>query len=82
MSHHFNRDKAVLEAALARGCAFVGMLSSRTRRDRMFEELRQGGVANADVEGVSSPIGLDIGGRSDAEIAVAIAAQLVQWRHR
>jgi xanthine dehydrogenase accessory factor len=82
MSHHFNRDKAVLQAALARGCAFVGMLSSRTRRDRMFEELRRDGVADADLGRVASPIGLDIGGRSDAEIAVAIAAQLIEWRHR
>jgi xanthine dehydrogenase accessory factor len=82
VSHDYNRDKAVLEAALARGCPCVGMLSSRPRRNRMFEELRGAGVAEADLDRVASPVGLDIGGRSDPEIAVAIAAQLVQWRHR
>ena len=82
MSHHFHRDKAVIKEALSRKCAFVGMLSSKTRRDQMFEELKRDGVAGSDLERVCSPVGLDIGGRSDAEIAVAIAAQLVQWRQR
>jgi xanthine/CO dehydrogenase XdhC/CoxF family maturation factor len=82
MSHHFHRDKAVLKEALHRRCAFVGMLSSKTRRDQMYGELRQDGVADSDLARVRSPIGLDIGGRSDAEIAVAIASQLVQWRNR
>jgi xanthine/CO dehydrogenase XdhC/CoxF family maturation factor len=82
MSHHYHRDKAVLEEALSRHCAFVGMLSSKTRRDQMYEDLRQDGVAAADLKRVCSPVGLDIGGRSDAEIAVAIAAQLVRWRNR
>jgi xanthine dehydrogenase accessory factor len=82
MSHHYHRDKAVLAQALSRDCAFVGMLSSRTRRDQMYADLRKEGVTEADLARVVSPLGLDIGGRSDAEIAVAIAAQLVQWRHR
>ena len=82
MSHHYHRDKAVLKEALSRNCAFVGMLSSSTRRDQMYEDLGQDGVADADLKRVCSPVGLDIGGRSDAEIAVAIAAQLIQWRNR
>jgi len=82
MSHHFHRDKAVIKEALSRKCAFVGMLSSKTRRDQMFEDLRRDGVAKVELLRVCSPVGLDIGGRSDAEIAAAIAAQLVQWRHR
>lgn len=82
LSHHYHRDKDALKAALSRGCAFVGMLSSRTRRDQMFDDLRRDGVGQAELDRVASPAGLDIGARSDAEIAVAIAAQLVERRRR
>jgi xanthine dehydrogenase accessory factor len=81
-SHHFHRDKAVLEDALARKCAFVGMLSSRVRRDQMYQELEGDGVPAEDLARVSCPLGLDLGGRSDAEIAIAIAAQLVEWARK
>jgi len=77
-SHHFHRDKAVLREALAEKCAFVGMLSSQPRRDRMYEELLEEGVPADDLDRVACPIGLDIGSRTDAEIAIAIAAQLVE----
>jgi xanthine dehydrogenase accessory factor len=82
LSHDFRRDKNVLKEALAKKCAWVGMLSSRSRRDKMFEELRGEGVSEAEVDRVSSPVGIDIGGRSDAEIAVAIAAELVAFRNK
>ncbi len=81
-SHDFRRDKYVLKEALTRKCAWVGMLSSRSRRDKIYEELRDEGVAGADVDRVSSPVGIDIGGRSDAEIAIAIAAELVAFKNR
>jgi xanthine dehydrogenase accessory factor len=77
VSHHYHRDRAMLARALSKNCAFVGMLSSRVRRDRMFEELRKEGVAEDDLSRVVSPIGIDIGAKSDAEIAIAVAAQLV-----
>jgi xanthine dehydrogenase accessory factor len=48
----------------------------------MFDELRKEGVADADLARVVSPIGIDIGARSDAEIAIAVAAQLVEKGRR
>lgn len=82
VSHHYHRDRAMIAETLANNCAFVGMLSSRVRRDQMFDELRKEGVADADLARVVSPIGIDIGARSDAEIAIAVAAQLVEKGRR
>lgn len=82
LSHDFRRDKSVIKEALASNCAWVGLLSSRSRRDKMYEELRGEGVSAAEIGRVSSPVGIDIGGRSDAEIAVAIAAELVATRNK
>lgn len=81
-SHHFHRDKKILKYALAQKCAFVGMLSSRSRRDEMYKELREDGVSDNDLARVSSPIGIDIGARTDPEIAVAVAAELVRFVNR
>lgn len=81
-SHDFRRDKAALKEALTRKCAFVGMLSSRSRRDRMYEELRDDGIADEDLKRISSPVGIDIGGKTDPEIAIAIAAELVAFKNR
>lgn len=81
-SHDFRRDKAVIKRALATGCAWIGMLSSRNRRDQMYKELEEEGISPQDLERISSPVGIDIGGRSDAEIAISIVAELVSFMHR
>jgi len=82
LSHHYHRDREMVAEALSNNCAFVGMLSSRVRRDQMFDELRKEGVADSDLARVVSPIGLDIGATSDAGIAIAVAAQLVEAGRR
>jgi xanthine/CO dehydrogenase XdhC/CoxF family maturation factor len=44
----------------------------------MFAEMLGDGVPRSDLERVSSPVGLEIGSRSDGEIAVSIAAELLK----
>ena len=48
----------------------------------MYDELRGEGLSQEDIDRVSSPVGINIGGRTDAEIAVSIAAELVRVRNR
>ncbi|MDH3197101.1 MAG: XdhC family protein [Candidatus Krumholzibacteria bacterium] len=77
LSHGFERDLGALRAALLAGCRYVGVLSSRGRRERMFAVLTDEGFSQDKLEGVHSPIGLDIGARSDPEIAMSIMAEIV-----
>ena len=79
MSHDYERDREVLGRALSAGCAHVGLLSSRTRRDRMLEELRGEGIPEVARARVSSPVGVEIRARTDPEVAVSIVAELVRW---
>jgi len=81
VSHSFRRDKEALRAALEAGCPFVGMMSSRPRRDRMYEELREEGVGDDTLGRVRSPVGIDVGGSTDTEIAVGIVAEIVRFKH-
>jgi xanthine dehydrogenase accessory factor len=78
-SHDFRRDKQIITEALKAGCGYIGMLSSKTRRDQMYKELREEGLAQVDIDRISSPVGLNIGGRTDAEIAISIVAELVTF---
>jgi len=80
MTHDHQLDQAVIGWALSEGFAFVGGVGSRAKATRTRERLRARGVAERDIERVRMPVGVDIGARRPAEIAVAIAAELVATR--
>jgi xanthine dehydrogenase accessory factor len=72
-------DPAVLTAA-ARGCRYVGVIGSRrTQRERRLR-LASAGLGPEALTRLRGPIGLDLGGRSPAETALAIMAEIVAVR--
>lgn len=70
-----------LEAWLRAGTPFVGVMGSRRHVAHYVDELRARGLSDADLARIRSPLGLDLGGRDPAEIALSIAAGLVADRH-
>ncbi len=76
--HAFDRD--VLRQALRTTASYIGMISSRRKRDAIFAALREEGFTEEDLKRVYAPIGLPIGAETPEEIAVSIAAELI--RHR
>ncbi len=73
-------DKEVLAQALAQQPAYLGMIGSRRKKATIFKALEQEGVSRELLARVHSPIGLDIGAQTPAEIALSIAAELVAVR--
>lgn len=67
----------VLRIALASNCAYVGMLGSRRHAPVAVRRLRDAGVPEPHLARLRSPVGLDIGSRGPAEIALSIAAEIV-----
>lgn len=67
-------DEAVLEAALAGDAGYIGLVASAKRAASL-------GLDEESRARVRSPAGLDLGPSSQEEIAVAILAELVAWRH-
>lgn len=59
---------------------YIGVIGSKTKTAAVTERLVAAGVAKEKIETVHAPIGLAIGAKTPAEIAVAIAAQMVQVR--
>ena len=73
-------DEAALRAVIASDAAYIGMIGSRRRVKEVFRHLEAAGVPADLISRVHAPIGLRIGAETPSEIAVAIAAELVQVR--
>ena len=76
-----HEDEDALEAALASSAGYVGLVASAKRASGVTAELRDRGVDEESLARIRSPAGLDLGPSTQEEIAVAILAELVAWRH-
>ena len=74
-------DEAALAGALGHGTGYVGLVASSRRAGAVLRALREQGVGEEAIARVRSPAGLDLGPSSQEEIAVAVLAELVAWRH-
>jgi len=72
-------DVVCLRRLLGRGAGYLGMIGSRRRVAGILEALRRE-VGRETLEELHSPVGLDIGAQTPAEIALAILAEIVQTR--
>ena len=77
LTHDAKLDDPALVASLATPAFYVGALGSTRTHVKRLARLREQGVAEEDIARIQAPIGLDIGARTPAEIAVAILAELV-----
>lgn len=73
-------DEQALHAVIDSPAKYLGLIGSRRKIKLIFDDLAELGVDRARLEQVHAPIGLSIGGVTVPEIAVSIAAQLVQVR--
>ena len=71
---------AALEVLLPRRPKFIGLVGSRRHTGHHLEALRAKGVKEEVIAQIQSPVGLDIGGVTPAEIALSILAGIVARR--
>jgi xanthine dehydrogenase accessory factor len=74
-------DEDALAVALEAGVGYVGLVASARRAGVVLDALRELGVEEAALARVRSPAGRDLGPSTQEEIAVAVLAELVDWRH-
>jgi xanthine dehydrogenase accessory factor len=81
LSHDPKFDEPALQTALRSPARYVGAIGSKktqaTRRDR----LREIGLSDSEIGRLHGPIGLNLGGRQPAEIALAIMAEITAVRY-
>ena len=82
LTHDPKFDVPLLAAALQLELAYVGAMGSRQSHRRRVESLLAEGVAPESLSRLHSPIGLDLGAVTPAEVAVSITAELVATMNR
>jgi len=84
MTHSHAVDFDICERILRRGDArYVGLIGSRTKRRRFEKRWRDQGLSQPAIDSLVCPIGVDgISGKKPAEIAVAVAAEVLQTHDR
>lgn len=73
-------DVEALACALQANPAYVGMIGHPDKIRNNYETLKAQGITDEAIARVHAPIGIKCGGRTPAEIAVSIVAQLIQVR--
>jgi xanthine dehydrogenase accessory factor len=80
LTHDPRFDEPAIVEAIRRGCRYVGAMGSRRTQAERRQRLRERGLADAEIDRVRGPIGLDLGGRAASETALAILAEVVAER--
>lgn len=81
LTHDPKLDDPALLASLEADCGYVGALGSRRSHKARLERLKRLGAPPEKLSRICGPVGLDIGSRTPAEIAVSILAEMVACRN-
>jgi xanthine dehydrogenase accessory factor len=74
-------DEAALRALVGSPAPYIGLIGSRQKCQLILGHLRADGIAEDLLARVRAPVGLDLGGTTPAEIALAILAEIELARH-
>ncbi len=77
LSHEERLDIPAVAEALRRNARYVGAIGAKRTQERRRAALAEQGLTEAELGRIHGPAGLDLGGRSPAQIALAIAAEIV-----
>jgi xanthine dehydrogenase accessory factor len=78
LTHDPKLDDPALRIALQSQAFYIGCLGSPRTHARRLDRLRAGGVAGQAIARIHAPVGLDIGAKSPAEIAVSIMGEITR----
>jgi xanthine dehydrogenase accessory factor len=81
LAHDPKIDDPALVAALGAGTRYVGALGSRRSHAERCQRLAAMGIGEDEIARIHAPVGLDIGARTPAEIALSILAEMVRLRN-
>lgn len=82
LTHDPKLDDPAIVAALAAPVFYLGCLGSGRTHAKRVVRLTEAGIAPEAIARIHAPVGLDIGAKSPAEIAIAILAQITERLRR
>ncbi len=78
MTHRHDQDQEILHSILSRSRRYLGLIGSQSKWLRFQQRLRLRGVPNEELNRVTCPIGLPIGGKAPQEVAISLSAELLK----
>ncbi len=78
LTHDPKLDDPALDVALNSAAFYIGALGSKRTHAKRLERLKEAGFDAAALARIHGPVGLALGAKSPAEIAISILAQVVQ----
>lgn len=81
LTHDPKLDDPALEVALRTNAFYIGSLGSKKTHSKRIERLKESGFDEHQISRIHGPIGLDIGSKSPAEIAISIMAEITKALH-
>lgn len=75
-------DFNCVKQILTKPYRYLGMIGSKGKVERTFDNLRNAGVSEAEIASIFAPIGLRIHAVTPAEIAVSILAEIIQEKNK
>jgi len=82
LTHDPRMDDLSMIEAVRSEAFYIGVMGSQASTAKRFERLtRSGGLSAAEIERIRAPIGLNIGSKTPAEIALSVLADIVRTRN-
>lgn len=80
ITHDPKIDDQALLVALSTECGYIGAMGSKKSHAARLKRLAKHGFSDSELKRIFGPVGIDIGSKTPAEIAVSIVAQLIKER--
>ncbi len=82
MTHEHSLDEDIVFQLAQKPFKYLGLIGSQTKKQRFLARLGQRGLTQEQLQKITCPMGLPIGGKTPKEVALSIAAELVQISHQ
>ncbi len=82
MTFGYRTDDTALKALLGKEFKYLGLLGSKTKVEKMFDDYRKEGIDEKFLQQVHTPIGIPIKSQTPEEIAISIAAEIIREKNR
>ena len=81
-SFSHTHDKNILNKLINKKVAYLGMMGSKNKVQQIFNDLNSKGITTEQLKKVSAPIGVTIKSETPPEIAVSIAAEIIDVKNK
>lgn len=82
MSFGYRTDEIIAKQLIGKKCAYLGIMGSKAKMEVMWDQLRKDGFSDQMLGTVKAPIGIPIHSQTPMEIAVSIAAEIIQIKNQ